>query len=704
MGLMNRMRDKTHIILIILVLAFLATIVFEWGMNYLGTRGGSNVVEFGSVNGQEIRYQDFETRVQQTVDQQKQQTGEDPDESMMQMIRDQVWDQMVTEVLIQQQIEKLGIRVTNQEILNWVYNSPQTLPDPIKKNFIDSTGNFNMSFYQQALATKTPEVQQFWSKVEEYLKSILLNEKLQSVITSAVRVTESDILQKYKDENIYASFNYVLLSASGIQDNQVQVSETDLKNYYDENKDDYKTDESVKLKYVLFSDNPTSADSTATEKQLLALRKELKRYPADDSDLINLVNTNSSTKYKSDYTKPSELSSEVTNFLFGAKKDSVSDIIKASDGYHIVRLLDSKEGKDVFTNSSHILINLGTDTNAAKLKAEQIYKRAKSGEDFAKLASEFSDDPGSKNKGGNLGWFTKGAMVKEFEEAALKTKVGDIVGPIRTQFGFHIIKINDRQKKIFKIADIKKTVVTTSTTRDAVRKRAEDFSYIASKGNFEDEAKKLNMQVFDIPAITKTSFIPGAGQNKAVTKFAFGESKNSISSPIKIQGGFAVYLITDKIPTGYMKYDEIKDKVILPRVTLQKKLDILKQRAQDLRNKITDNNLASSAKIDPQITVQAIDSFSVAKPKPPLNGDFPVINALYKLKDGQLSEPIRSDAGYYIIQMKSITPFDETKYQAQREVLLASLTQQKKQTIAQDWLNELKENANIIDNRDKFFR
>ncbi|MGA2667814.1 MAG: peptidylprolyl isomerase [Ignavibacteria bacterium] len=700
---MNRMRDKTHIILIILVLAFLATIVFEWGMNYLGMRGSGTVI-FGSVNGQEIRYQDFETRMQQAVDQQKQQTGEDPDESMMQMIRDQVWDQMVNEVIIQQQIEKLGIKVTNQEILNWVYNSPQTLPDPIKKNFIDSTGNFNMSYYQQALSAKNPEVEQFWTKVEDYLRIILLNDKLQSVITGTVRVTEADALQKYKDEHLFATFNFIALSPGSIPDNQIQVSDDELKSYYDNNKDDFRTEESVKLKYVLFSDNPTAADSTATEKMLLGLRKELKRYPADDSDLISLVNTNSASKYNSGFTKPSELAPEVTNFLFSAKKDSVSDIIKASDGYHLVRYLDSKEGEELFTNSSHILINFGTDTNAAKLKAEQVYKRAKSGEDFSKLASEFSDDPGSKNKGGNLGWFTKGAMVKEFEDAVMNAKIGEIIGPVKTQFGFHIIKINDRQKRIFKVADIKKPVTTTTSTRDAIRKRAEDFTYIAAKGNFDEEAKKINMQVFDIPPITKSSYIPGAGQNKAITKFAFNENTNSISTPIRIQGGYAAYFIVEKIPTGYMKYDEIKEKLLLSKVTLQKKLNILNQKAEEIKNKIINNDLASVTKIDPQLQIQSADSFSVAKPKPQIPNDFQLLNTVFKLKDGQISEPIRTDEGYYIVQMKSITPFDEKNYQSQRNVIMNSLIQERKQTISQEWLNALRDKADILDNRDKYFR
>ncbi len=179
MGLMNKLRDKTHIILIILIVAFLATIVFEWGMDYLGVRGGQ-VTELGSVNGQEIKYADYESQVNFAIEQQRQQTGEDPDESVVKMIRDQVWDQMVTQILAEQEIKRLGITVTNQEILNWVYNSPQTLPDVIKKNFIDSTGQFNMAVYQQALTTKTPEVTKFWSQVEEYLKQTLLSQKLQA--------------------------------------------------------------------------------------------------------------------------------------------------------------------------------------------------------------------------------------------------------------------------------------------------------------------------------------------------------------------------------------------------------------------------------------------------------------------------------------------------------------------------------------------
>ncbi len=703
MGLMNKLRDKTHIILIILILAFLATIIFEWGMDYLGVRGGE-VTELGSVNGQELKYADFENQVNFTLDQQKQQTGEDPDENVIKMIRDQVWDQMVSQKLAEQEIKRLGINVTNQEILNWVYNSPQTLPDVIKKNFIDSTGQFDMATYQQALTTKTPEITKFWSQVEEFLKQTLLSQKLQSVITGTVRVTESEVMQKFKDENVKASFDFVFLDPSSIPENNIQVTEDDMKIYYDKHKDEFRRDESAKLKYVLFPDIATMDDTVSTEKMMKALIKDFKKLNPADSTTFSVVNDNSLTKFTNTYVKPNEIPAEVITFLFNAAKDSISDVIKASDGFHMVRLIDSKDGTETYSNAQHILINFGTDTNGAKVKAEQIFTRLKAGEDFGKLAAEFSDDPGSKVKGGDLGWFGKGAMVKEFEDAVNSAKVGEILKPFKTQFGYHIIKVKGRQNKEFKFADIKKTIKASTKTKDIARKRAEDFAFVSKKGNFDEEAKKLGLQVIDIPNfISKGTFIPGAGQNETVTKFALNEKKGSISEPIKVQTGYAVYVIIDKFPAGFTSFDELKVQQLPNLVKQEKKLDLIKQQAIELKSKIS-GDINSLKTIDPQIIIQKADTVSVAAPSQLIGADFDFANSVYKLQNGQISEPIRTVRGYYIVQMRNITTFDQAKFQTEYDQIKTSLVSQKKQTIVQDWLADLKEKAVIVDNRDLLFR
>jgi parvulin-like peptidyl-prolyl isomerase len=367
-------------------------------------------------------------------------------------------------------------------------------------------------------------------------------------------------------------------------------------------------------------------------------------------------------------------------------------------------MLDSKEGSETFWNAQHILVNFGTDTNAAKQKAEMIYERVKNGEDFTKLAAENSDDPGSKFKSGDLGWFTKGAMVKEFEEAVSSTPVGGSTGPIKSQFGFHIIKVKGKSSKEFKFADIKKVVTASGRTKDIARKKAEDFAFVSRKGNIDEEAKKLGIQIIDIPsAVTKESFIPGAGQNKSVTRFAFSEKKGSISDPIKLQNGYGIYVITDKLPEGYSPFEEVKATVVTQKVMLEKKLDLLKSQAYEIKNKAA-GDINSLKTLEPPINVVTADSISVSKPPPNIGNDFEFNSVVFKLQNGQISEPIRTIRGYYIVQMKSIEPFDQTKYVGMFSEIRTQLITAKKQSIVQDWIAELKNKADIIDNRDKFFR
>jgi parvulin-like peptidyl-prolyl isomerase len=247
-------------------------------------------------------------------------------------------------------------------------------------------------------------------------------------------------------------------------------------------------------------------------------------------------------------------------------------------------------------------------------------------------------------------------------------------------------------------------VKASTKTVDAVRKRAEDFSYISIKGNFEEEAAKLNIKPLDIPQVTKNSFIPGAGQNKNITKFAFSEDIGKVSSPFKIQGGYAVYYIADKSPEGYMKFEEIKENMLKPRVISEKKLDILKSKAVEMKGLIQNNDINSLKNVNQTVTILNADSMTVSKPNSNVGNEFEVVNAIFKLQNGQISDPLRSSKGYFIVSMNSITPFDQQKYLAEADKIRNELLTQKKQNIVQEWINELKQNAVIVDNRDKYYR
>src|SRR5690606_12661887 len=140
-GIMNKMRDRMPLIIIILIIAFLATIVFEWGMEYMGMNQGGYV--FANVNGEEINAQEFEMTVQQRVEQMRQNNPTaEIDDAQMTQIRQSVWDEMVQNILLDQEMDKMGIEVNDQEVLDWIYKRPETLPQNIRQYFMDSLGVF----------------------------------------------------------------------------------------------------------------------------------------------------------------------------------------------------------------------------------------------------------------------------------------------------------------------------------------------------------------------------------------------------------------------------------------------------------------------------------------------------------------------------------------------------------------------------------
>jgi peptidyl-prolyl cis-trans isomerase D len=713
-GVMNKMRDKMALIMIVLIVAFLGTIVFDWGMNYLGIQGGEKIV-FAKINGVEISNKDYETLLQRQVDQIREQNkGKDIDDATYQQTKEQVWNYLVQQTLKEQEMQRLGIKVSDEEILDWVYNQPETLPDWLRNNFIDSAGIFHPEALQGAI--QEPQNKAKWVEIEQYLKKILLDQKLNTQITSSVFIPEEDVLQKYKDDNIKANFSYLLVDLSSLTDtNLYTVSDQEMRKYYDEHKDEFKQEEAAKFKYVVFNDQPNADDSLSVKRLLEVNIKEMKNSEVEDSSLIKLVNDISSTPFNNEFQKANTLGKEALQFLFDAKPNDVSSLIIDQDGYKIIKLLDFKEGEDVFVNASQILINTGSDTVEAKKKAYDAFGRIKRGENFEALVSEVSEDPSSKQTKGDIGWFTKGAMVKEFEDACMNANVGDIVGPIKTQFGYHIIKVKGKSKKEFKVAEIKKPVTASARTKEIARKKASDFikEVEKSQGSFfscgvnkkitiDTLAKNMNMMAMTTPEISKNGFVPGAGQNNNIINFGLNNGKNKIFGPVKVQGGYGVYQVIDKIPEGYKNFDSIKIAMIKPKIQQKKKFEALLQITNDLKNKIQNGDLASLKAQYPQYLYETADSVSVTKPDAKIGMDYNLYNTVLSMKQGEISAPIKGVKGYYIVKMNTITPFNEQDYLAKQMDIRKQMLQTKQQSIIQDWLTSLQANSEIEDNRDRY--
>lgn len=701
MPIMAKMRDNLPAILLSLVILFLLTIVLDWGMDITGRhrREGAYREPIGKVNGEEISYQEFNQALEFEIENYKQRTGNDPDDFMLEQLRNQVWEQIVTRKLIEQEIKKLGITVTDEEISDWVLNSPETLPEPVKRNFVDSTGNIDRTLLERALKSTTPQARQFWIEVEKFLKAQKLTEKLQSRLLASIRVSDGEIKERFEKQNTRYEIKYVSLDPNKFAKEITEPNDDEIREYYKTHQDEFRIQETRRLKYVVFSDAPSSEDSASVLREL----ENFKQQALQGADFVELVKNYSEIPHSDVFFKHGELLPEIENEIWDKKVDEIVGPLKLSDGFHLIKILDERKGSDTFVRASHILVPLSRDTAESYKLAKEILALAKKGEDFAKLAGTFSVDQATARKGGDLGWFGKGRMVKEFEEACFKAKPGEIVGPVRTQYGLHIIKVVAKDNRELKIADLKLSVRASSETIESQRKRAQDFSHTVSGKNFVQEASALGLDIKTTPPFTKDSPIPGIGLNKTISDWAFSNKIGSVSPVFKIKGGFAVFTITEIKEAGIRPLEEVREaiKVRIRREKLKNKaFDYL----ADLRKKLNENEgLDAITKFDSTIEVKTASGFTLSGGIPGIGSDENVLGKLLDMKPNQISQPIKGNSFVYIIQLVNKTPFDSSAYKSQYETLKEQIYNEKRNTLFFIWLDNLKKNAKIVDNRSLYF-
>lgn len=711
MPIMTRMRDSMPVILFGLLIAFLITIVFEWGMDYLGLSAGRTDT-IGTVNGKKITYKEFTDVVRNFSENQKAQTGVEPDETQLKQIRDQVWQTLVNQHLLNEEVSRLGVSVSDQELRDWVHS--ENPPEDLRRNFVDSTGQFRRDVYEQFLANpnqflKDPQGtdQAFGTKwlvdYEKNLRQRRVQEKLQSMMLASIRVTEGEALHRFQDQTQQYDALYVLFEPNSmIRDDEVQLADADLKNYYEENLDNYKMEASRKLKYVQLDEAPSAQDSTSRQAEIEDAAKKAR----EGIDFLQLVSTYSEKQDSGAFFKRAELAPNIESSVFGAKLGDVIGPILEKDGYHLIKVLDERKGGNDFVHASHILLSLdaGKDTTAIKAKAQQVARLAREGKDFAGLVKEYSTEPGAAERNGDLGWFTKGRMVKPFEDAAFKGKPGEIVGPVRTQFGMHIIKILGRDDREVKIAQIQIAIAPSSQTKNDLFERARDFAYNARESEFSKEAQSIGLEVRESQVQGKGGVVPGIGINESITKWAFDNKVGSVGEPFTLSSGYVVMNIVEAKDAGVKSFDEVKES-LRPLAVRKKKLDKVKTIAEEIKAKLSPaDSLSSVTAINSSLKVQQTGGFPLGGSVPTIGRDPNFLGAVSALSVGQISPPVLGVRGIYLIQLLNKTPFDSTLYVGQKESLKNQLLQEKRNRFLSDYIAKLKDDAEIEDHRDDFFR
>ncbi len=678
---------------------FILFIMFDWGMDLPSIRFRGEADVLGKVNDEKITYKEFSELLRQSIEAQKKQSGTDPSDDLERQIRDQVWNMLVNQILIREQIEELGIEVTDKEIIEMVHGPNP--PEMLVGQFRDSLGRFNRDAYDQAI--QDPRNRDAWLQIERQLRQQRKSEKLQSLLNASVRVTEGEVKQKFIDQNTYLESQYVLFDPNMyIDDSKVTVTDADLQKYYKANPSEYKVKPARKLKYVLFQSKPSNADTSDVVSEIERLKDQVQL----GMDFAELAKTHSEIPASEAFFKHGELSRNKEIAVFEAKKGQVVGPIIDFDGVHLVKVLDERRGNGEFVRASHILINEteGTDAGPAEAKARKLLQEIKAGADFSKLASANSEDEGSADLGGDLGWGGKGTWVKPFEDAAFKARVGEVVGPIRSKFGWHIIKVTGRDSREVKISSLTMKIKTSPQTIDQMYSSAQDFSFLAGSEGFEKSAELSGYQVKETPEFIKGGFIPGIGFNDFLMNFSFSKKLNAVSDPISISNGVAVFMISSVKEEGIRPFEEVRS-LVQEATMRQKKMEIIKRDAEGFHQTLTegDDLLVKAATLQ-NVTAQNSGSFRPTDAPLGVGRDNAFVGVALSLKRGEISKPFEGTRGYYIMKLMSKSDFDSTKYAQESNFIRDQILQEKRNRFTQEWLGNLREQATIVDNRDRFFR
>ena len=363
-------------------------------------------MKIAEIDGESIQYPDFQKKVDELSEVYKMNTQQTQiDENTWEQIREQVWQGYLQQNILGKATEKLGITVGADELFDLVQgNNPHPIIQQLFKN--PKTGQVDKStiiqFLKSLETNATPAQKSYWLYIENQIKQDKLNSKYSNLVSKGLYVTSDEAKKSLIAKNKSANFQYVVLSYSSISDAAVKISDDELKAYYNKHKDEYKQDKTRKIEYVTFEVLPSEADKAATQKWLNDSKAEFSTV----TDNEQYINVNSETRFDPTFSKKEDLSPAIADWAFSAQPGDFYGPYLENGEYKLAKIDQFKMLPDS-VQASHILINPQTvgGTEKAKAMADSLKRNIELGGNFAEAAMKYSEDTGSKLKGGDLGWF-----------------------------------------------------------------------------------------------------------------------------------------------------------------------------------------------------------------------------------------------------------------------------------------------------------
>ncbi|GAB2797303.1 peptidyl-prolyl cis-trans isomerase D [Hymenobacter luteus] len=708
MALINTIREKSGWAVGAIIIGLL---LFMLGGDFLYGRSsifGKNDLTVGEIAGEKVEYEAFNATLEQAKQGFIAQQQRQPDEQAMGYLRDQAWNQTIYRIAFQKEFDKLGLKVSDEELTDMVQGN--NIHPSIRQAFTDpATGQFDRTKvieYLRNLDKLPPQAQDAFRNFEANLGPERMASKYNNLLKLSTYVTSAEAKRFDQAQNTRATLRYLMVPYFALSDSSVQVTDSQLQAYLDKNKGRYKVEDGRSIEYVSIPVTASPEDSATVRKTVNELATQFATAPVDSA----FVKLNSDAPTSPAYLSPADMPEKLREQL-PLQVGKVYGPYAENGTYSLYKVSGQKAGAQAAARASHILIKPeGTTPEAdaaAKAKATEVLNKIKAGADFAAMARQYGTD-GTTATGGDLGWFQQGRMVPEFEKAVFgATSAGLLPAPVKTSFGYHIIKITaPKTAQTYQVATVQKSIQPTDATRDVAYQKAQALKGEAtSLETFRAAvAKDKSLQKVEAKGLGRgdqaVNNLQGARQ---LVRWAYGVNPEGeptevgdVSEVFEIGDQYVIAVLTGERSKGTADLTSVK-----PEITAAVRNEL---KAEQIMKKLngTKGTLEQIAQAYGNgAQVKTAEGVVLGQGLIPGLGNEPVaVGKAFGLKPGQKSAAFAGEQGVLIVEPVSVQAAPATTdVKAVRQQLTAQRAARADGLIYE----AIKQHANIKDNRTKFF-
>ncbi|HER08140.1 MAG TPA: hypothetical protein ENO20_04450 [Bacteroides sp.] len=643
--------------------------------------------------------------------------GQSLDAEMERQIQQETWRRMVRQTIMDHAYRELGIHVSADELKTMV-TGDQTMsmsgspslgePHPIVRQMFSNpeTGMLNreiMTNYFNALDNpQFAQEKKRWLFIEEEIVNEKMSQKYFNLVRQGFQPSSLDLEDHLRENGKRADFIFISKPYASVPDAEISVTESDLKKYYREHKERYMQEASRTFQYVVFEVEASEKDIETARYWTAQTKIEFSRIT--DAEVPRYVNGVSDEPFNRQYFSYEELPEIIRDSVFQASTDEVFGPYREGDAFKITRLHDVQMRPDS-VRARHILLSpqeFRGSRELARQTADSLKGVLERGGNFNQIALEYSADESNRAIGGDLGWFTEGMMVTEFNNACFENKQGDVV-IAETNFGTHIIRIEEQSSPVRKIqmATVVRNIYASDETNQDYYNRAVKFRSKATNiEKFTEQAREFGLDPRFAPNITKDQqSIPGIEDPISIIKWAFSADVNNVSNIFsQTDEKYIIAVLTEAREDGYAKLDDVRAEIV-QEVKKQKKAGKLADQLNKALEGVTDltqYGIENQEEVGEATQVTFSNTYVSGIGLEPV-----VVGAAMHLPPEEISKPLAGESGVFVISVTDRTEpgVPETIDPA----VVSRLTYALESRSNYDAYNALLDAANVKDNRLEMF-